>query len=178
MEVSTDNLLRKVTELPYSSSTHRADASRQTLKRPFPLQSSWFEHEAIVGLVFALKTCAAAMLALFISFWAALDEPRWAFLTVFIVSQPDSGLVLAKSFYRILGSVAGLLVSIALVFGLAQTGELFVAALAVWLCFCNFAARAVRNFASYGFQLAGYTVAIVGLPAALIPRGPYDPLVA
>jgi uncharacterized membrane protein YccC len=176
-EVSTDNLLRQVTEPPYSSSTHRADASRQTLKHPFPLQSSWFEHEAIVGLVFALKTYAAAMLALFISFWAALDEPRWAFLTVFIVSQPDSGLVLAKSFYRILGSVAGVIVTIALVFGLSQYGELFLASLAAWIAVCSFASRAERNFAAYAFQLAGYTAAIVGIPAALNRAGAYDLIV-
>src|SRR5262249_14962006 len=109
---------------------------------------------------------------------AGLDDPRWTFLTVFIVSQPDSGLVLAKSFYRILGTIAGLLVSIALVFGLAQYGELFVAALAAWIGFCAFAARGVRNFASYGFQLAGYTVAIVGIPAALDPAGAYPLVVA
>src|SRR6202022_2602370 len=62
--------------------------------------------------------------------------------------------------------------------GLAQYGELFVAALAVWICFCNFVARAVRNFASYGYQLAGYTVAIIGIPAALEPTGAYPLLVA
>src|SRR3984893_12364396 len=101
-----------------------------------------------------------------------------ASLTVFVVSQPDSGLVLAKGFYRILGTLAGVIVSIALVFSVAQYGELFVAAVAVWICFCNFAARAVRNFASYGFQLAGYTVAIVGIPAALDPSGAYPLLVA
>jgi uncharacterized membrane protein YccC len=151
-EVSTDNLLRK--------------------------QSSWFEHETVAGLVFALKTYAAAMLALFISFWAALDEPRWAFLTVFIVSQPDSGLVLAKSFYRILGTVAGVIVTIALVFGLCQYGELFLASLAAWIAVCTFASRAPRNFAAYGFQLAGYTAAIVGIPAALNPGGAYDLIVA
>jgi len=83
-----------------------------------------------------------------------------------------------QGFYRILGTIAGVLVSIALVFRLAQYGELFVAALAVWICFCNFAARAVRNFASYGFQLAGYTVAIIGIPAALNPAGAYPLVVA
>src|SRR5262249_18381950 len=36
----------------------------------------------------------------------------------------------------------------------------------------------VRNFASYGFQLAGYTVAIVGIPAALDPAGAYPLVVA
>jgi uncharacterized membrane protein YccC len=140
-------------------------------------QSSWLENEAIGGLVFALKTYAAAMLALFISFWAALDDPRWAFLTVFIVSQPDSGLVLAKSFYRILGTVAGVIVTIALVFGLSQYGELLLASLAAWIAVCTFASRAARNFAAYGFQLAGYTVAIIGIPAALNRAGAYDLIV-
>src|SRR6195256_1110172 len=143
------------------------------LKKP-----GWLDHQTEVGLIFAVKTFAASLLALYIAFWAGLDDPRWAFLTVYVVSQPDSGLVLAKSFYRILGTVAGILVAIALVFGLAQYGELFVAALAVWICFCNFAARAVRNFASYGFQLAGYTVAIIGIPAALNPAGAYPLVVA
>jgi uncharacterized membrane protein YccC len=138
----------------------------------------WLDHQTAVGLIFAVKTFAASLLALYIAFWAGLDDPRWSFLTVFVVSQPDSGLVLAKSFYRILGTIAGVLVTIALVFGLAQYGELFVAALAVWICLCNFAARAVRNFASYGFQLAGYTVAIIGIPAALNPSGAYPLLVA
>jgi uncharacterized membrane protein YccC len=143
------------------------------LKKP-----DWLDHQTEVGLIFAVKTFAASLLALYIAFWAGLDDPRWAFLTVYIVSQPDSGLVLAKGFYRILGTIAGVLVTIALVFGLAQYGELFVAVLAAWICFCNFAARAVRNFASYGFQLAGYTVAIIGIPAALAPTGAYDLLVA
>src|SRR5712672_1876601 len=143
------------------------------LKKP-----AWLDHETVVGLDFAVKTFAASLLALYIAFWAGLDDPRWAFLTVYVVSQPDSGLVLAKSFYRILGTIAGVLVTIALVFGLAQYGELFVAAIVVWLCLCNFAARAVRNFASYGFQLAGYTVAIIGIPAALNPSGAYALVVA
>src|SRR5260370_5825352 len=143
------------------------------LKKP-----GWLDHQTALGVTFAVKTFAASLLALYIAFWAGLDDPRWAFLTVFVVSQPDSGLVLAKGFYRILGTIAGLLVTIAMVFGLAQYGELFVAALAVWICFCNFAARAVRNFASYGFQLAGYSVAIIGIPAALQPTGAYDLVVA
>src|SRR5258705_1545518 len=146
------------------------------LRAWLPKKPDWLNHQTAVGLTFAVKTFVASLLALYVAFWAGLDDPRWAFLTVFIVSQPDSGLVLAKGFYRILGTIAGVLVSIVLLFGLAQYGELFIAALAVWICFCNFAARMVRNFASYGFQLAGYTVAIIGIAAALNPTGAY-PLV-
>ena len=138
----------------------------------------WLNHATEVGLTFAVKTYIASLLALYIAFWLGLDDPRWSFLTVFVVSQPDSGLVLTKSFYRILGTIAGLFVTTALVFSLAQYGELFVVAVAIWICFCSFAARTVRNFASYSFQLAGYTVAIVGIPAALQPDGAYPLVVA
>ena len=65
-----------------------------------------------------------------------------------------------------------------LVFGLAQYGELFIAALAAWIGVCAFAARAKRNFFSYGFQLAGYTAAIVGVPAALNTGGAYTIITA
>jgi uncharacterized membrane protein YccC len=143
------------------------------LKRPDLL-----DRETVVGLIFSLKTFAASLLALFIAFWAALDDPRWAALTVFVVAQPDSGLVVAKSFFRMLGTVAGVLVTIALVFAFAQYGELFLTSLAAWIAFCGFAARMARNFTSYGFQLAGYTAAIVGIPAALEPSGAYPLIVA
>ena len=123
-----------------------------------------FDAPVLAALVFSVKTFAAAMLALYISFWLGLDEPYWALLTVFIVAQPDSGLVLAKGFYRLLGTAAGILVTTALVFALSQYGELFIASIAA--------------FASYGFQLAGYTTAIVGLPAALNPHGAYSLIVA
>src|ERR1700751_2563949 len=146
---------------------------RDWLKKP-----DWLDHQTAVALIFAVKTFAASLLALYIAFWAGLDDPRWSFLTVFVVSQPDSGLVLTKSFYRILGTISGLFVTTALVFALAQYGELFVTAVAIWICFCNFAARANRNFASYGFQLAGYTVAVVGISAALQPDGAYPLVVA
>ncbi|MGY8663806.1 FUSC family protein [Bradyrhizobium sp. UFLA05-109] len=134
--------------------------------------------ELLGAVVFSLKTFCAALLALFIAFWLGLDDPRWSLLTVYIVSQPDSGLVLAKSFYRMLGTIGGVLITIALVFALSQYGELFLASLAIWIGACNFAARATRNFASYGIQLAGYTLAIVGIPAALNPAGAYPLILA
>jgi uncharacterized membrane protein YccC len=150
-----------------------APVSGSLFKKP-----GWLNHATEVGLTFAVKTYVASLLALYIAFWLGLDDPRWSFLTVFVVSQPDSGFVLTKSFYRILGTIAGLFVTTALVFALAQYGELFVIAVAIWICFCSFAARTVRNFASYSFQLAGYTVAIVGIPAALQPDGAYPLVVA
>jgi uncharacterized membrane protein YccC len=51
--------------------------------------------------------------------------PTWTLLTVYLVAQPDSGRVLAKSFFRMLGTIAGTLAAIALVFALSHYGELY-----------------------------------------------------
>ena len=60
-----------------------------SLRDWLPKKPEWLDHQTTVGLTFALKTFAASLLALYIAFWAGLDDPRWAFLTVYIVSQPD-----------------------------------------------------------------------------------------
>jgi uncharacterized membrane protein YccC len=143
------------------------------LKKP-----KWLDDETTVAVTFAVKTFVAGLLALYVAFWLGLDEPRWALLTVYVVSQPESGLVLAKSFHRALGTAAGLLFSTLLVFTLAQYGDLFVPSVALWIGICNFAARAARNFISYGFLLAGYTAAIIGIPAALDPSHAYTLIAA
>ena len=120
--------------------------------------------------IFAAKTTASALLALLVAFTFNLDQPKWALLTVFIVAQPQSGMVLAKGFYRLLGTLAGAAVALVLVALFAQQRELFLGTLALWIGLCTFASRNVRNFASYGFVLSGYTAAIIGITGALQPE--------
>src|SRR5262249_29868889 len=84
----------------------------------------------------------------------------------FIVAQPQSGLVLAKSFYRIIGTIVGAAVALTLV-ALFEERTLFLGALAIWIFVCTFASKQSRNFAAYGFVLAGYTAAIIGIQGAL-----------
>jgi uncharacterized membrane protein YccC len=119
--------------------------------------------------IFAAKTTASGLLALLIAFTFNLDQPKWALLTVFIVAQPQSGLVLAKSFYRIIGTVVGAAGALVLVSLFAQEQVLFLGTLAIWIGLCTFASKHARNFAAYGFVLSGYTAAIVGIPGALDP---------
>src|SRR5713101_5100748 len=119
--------------------------------------------------IFAAKTTASGLLALLVAFAFNLDQPKWALLTVFIVAQPQSGLVLAKSFYRIIGTVVGAAGALLLVSLFAQERVLFLGTLAIWIGLCTFASKRARNFAAYGFVLSGYTVAIVGIPGALDP---------
>jgi uncharacterized membrane protein YccC len=119
--------------------------------------------------IFAAKTTLSALLALFVAFALNLDQPKWSLLTVFIVAQPASGLVLAKSFHRIIGSLVGAAAALFLVALFAQERVLFIGSLALWIGFCTFAAKYARNFNAYGFVLSGYTAAVVGIPGALDP---------
>jgi uncharacterized membrane protein YccC len=118
-------------------------------------------------MIFAAKTTASGLIALLVAFTFNLDQPQWALLTVFIVAQPQSGLVLAKSFYRIIGTLTGASVALLLVALFAQERVLFLGALAVWIGICTFGSQYMRNFTAYAFVLAGYTAAIVGIPGAL-----------
>ena len=98
-----------------------------------------------------------------------LQQPSTAMLTVAIVMQPQNGLVLAKSFYRILGTIAGSIVGLALIAAFAQEREFFLFGLSAWVSLCAVGALLYRNFRAYGYVLAGYTAAIVALPSLRDP---------
>jgi len=122
-----------------------------------------------IRVTFAAKTTLSALLALFIAFLFDLDQPKWTLLTVFIVAQPQSGLVLAKSFFRVIGTLIGAAMALLFVALFAQERVLFLGALALWIGFCTFASQYAKGFAAYCFVLSGYTAAIVGIPGALDP---------
>src|SRR5258708_14613228 len=123
--------------------------------------------------IYILKAAGAALLSLGIAMKLELPQPRTAMMTVFLVMQPQSGMVLAKSFYRIAGTLVGSLVTIVLIALFAQEPTLFLLSVSVWVGICTFGAARNRNFHSYGFVLAGYTAALVGIPAAQHPDGAF-----
>ncbi|WP_433737041.1 FUSC family protein [Pseudomonas putida] len=126
-----------------------------------------------VTWVYIFKVLIAAFLTLWLAMRLELPQPRTAMITVFIVMQPQSGQVFAKSFYRFLGTLAGSAVMVALIALFAQNTELFLGALAIWVGICTAGAARSRNFRAYGFVLAGYTAAMVGLPALAHPEGAF-----
>ncbi|MDR2981079.1 MAG: FUSC family protein [Puniceicoccales bacterium] len=129
--------------------------------------------------IFSLKTFLAAMAGLYISFRLDLSEPGWAALTAYVVSQPLSGMMLSKSFSRILGTVIGAVMSIILVATLSDARELFVLAIALWIGGCLYWSVFLRDApTAYGAMLSGYTAAIIGFPAVLAPETVFDTAVA
>ncbi|WP_460356105.1 MULTISPECIES: FUSC family protein [unclassified Pseudomonas] len=126
-----------------------------------------------VTWVYIFKVLLAAFLTLWLAMRLELPQPRTAMITVFIVMQPQSGHVFAKSFYRFLGTLAGSAMMVTLIALFAQNTELFLGSLAIWVGICSAGAARCRNFRAYGFVLAGYTAAMVGLPALAHPDGAF-----
>ena len=117
-----------------------------------------------VTWVYIFKVLVAAFATLWLAMRLELPQPRTAMITVFIVMQPQSGHVFAKSFYRVLGTLAGSAMMVALIALFPQNTELFLPSLALWVGLCSAGAMRYRTFRAYGFVLAGYTAAMIGLP--------------
>ncbi|MBR8145324.1 FUSC family protein [Burkholderia sp. AU19243] len=123
--------------------------------------------------LYLFKALLAAFIATGVSMRLDLPAPKTAMTTVFIVMQPQSGAVLAKSFYRVAGTIFGLIATLAFVGLFPQQPQLFLLAVALWVALCTAGAARNRNFRSYGFLLAGYTTALIGLPASQHPDGAF-----
>lgn len=129
----------------------------------------WAASDGLIWLHLA-KTVCAALLAMGIAMQLEMSQPRTAMTTVFVLMQPLSGMVFAKSFYRVLGTAAGLVGALALGGLFAQQPELYMAGITLWVGGCIALAVRNRHFRWYGFVLAGYTAALIGLPSVMTPQ--------
>jgi uncharacterized membrane protein YccC len=129
----------------------------------------WWRLDAPV-IAYVFKVLLASVLAVWISLRLEFDQPRTALLTVAIVMQFRSGMVLTKSYYRLIGTIFGIMASFFLVAMFAQERVLFLLCMTIWIGLCTAGSVIFRNHQSYAFVLAGYTLCIVGLPATLTPE--------
>src|SRR5215475_7730008 len=125
-------------------------------------------------LVFALKTFAASMLALVIALWMDLPRPYWAMATVYITSQPLAGATSSKAFFRVIGTLVGATVTVAMVPNLIDAPELLCLAIALWVGLCLYLSLLDGTPRSYVFMLAGYSVALIGFPSVADPANIFD----
>ena len=112
---------------------------------------------------FALRTTAALLLAYLIAFWAQLDSASSAGLCVAIVAQSSPGMAMSKAIYRVIGTLLGGVVAVALVGLFPQDSTMLLAGFTLWLGLCTFVAALLRDFRSYGAVLCGYTVGIIAV---------------
>jgi uncharacterized membrane protein YccC len=124
--------------------------------------------------LFVLKSLLAFYLTGWLAMRLALPQPGTAMLTTIIVANRQTGMVLAKSFYRAIGTVVGALAGFLIVACFPQERVLFLGALSLWVGACAGGATLYRNFKAYAFVLAGYTAAIVALPVINQPLEVFD----
>jgi uncharacterized membrane protein YccC len=122
---------------------------------------------------FALRTSAAALVALAVAHAFDVHHPWWAAMTVWLVAQPTRGLLLERSLARLAGTACGALAGALILYSLEDRLLLSAAALMSWLALCAGLGSMFRHFRNYGFVLAGYTAAVVVLFSW--GDGTYDP---
>lgn len=130
--------------------------------------AEWISDQG-VSWIYVAKVLLAMALAYWLSMFLALPSTRSAPLTVLIVMQPQAGQVFTKSLARLIGTAFGLTASLTLVTIFHQHPTMFMLATALWCMICVTGAVRYRDFRSYGFLLAGYTVGLIGLPGAIHP---------
>jgi uncharacterized membrane protein YccC len=124
--------------------------------------------------LYAGRVTLAALLSLYVAYRLELESPYSAAVTAVIVANPMHGMVWSKSLYRLTGTLAGAIASLVLMGAFGQSPPLFSLGLAVWMGLCTAASTLLRNFRSYGAVLAGYTVALVAVPAVDDPLSIFD----
>lgn len=124
--------------------------------------------------LFILKT----LLAIYLTGWLAmrlqLGSPSVAMVTVVVVMNRQSGMVLAKSLYRGLGTLLGCTGAILAVALFPQQPLPLVLFISLWAGLCADGAVLFRHFRAYAFVLAGYTAAMIVLPAMSHPVHVFD----
>lgn len=132
------------------------------------------------ALVTAFSGYLATLIALYVAFALDLPNPSWAMVTVYIVqsASPLTGAIWAKAWYRVAGTIIGAAAAVVLIPNLADAPPLMILAIGGWIGLCTFGGLLDRSPRSYLFILSGYTLAIVGLPAATHPDAIFNVAVA
>jgi uncharacterized membrane protein YccC len=90
-----------------------------------------------------------------------LDEAFWAGLSAALACQPSLGGSLRKSWFLLVGTVAGAVAIVLLSAAFPQQRVGFFLGLALWGAACGLMATLLRNFASYASATAGFTAVLI-----------------
>src|SRR6202140_2283475 len=129
-------------------------------------------------IIFSVNCYIATILTMFVAFSLDLKSPGWAMTTVYLTSQPLSGPMRAKAFYRAIGTFVGAAAMVAIVPNLVDAPELTTLAIMLWVALCVFVSLLDRTPRSYMFALSGYTAALIGFPSVLAPGTVFDTAVS
>lgn len=123
---------------------------------------TWLKTEGM-SWAFVLKTTMAALLAMWVAMRLEMPQPFTVVMTVFIAMQPQSGQVLAKGVFRMVGTLAGFCGTIPIIALFSQESTMMMLCLCLWAGICTAGSARYRDFRSYACILAGYTAFVISL---------------
>ena len=112
---------------------------------------------------FGIRIWLAVVVALAASFWLELEVPSAAAVTVAILAEPTRGRALERACFRLIATVIGVTAAIVIVALFSQARDLLLAAFAVWIGLCVYAARVLDGNRAYAAVLSGYSVGIIAI---------------
>jgi len=112
--------------------------------------------------VLAARGTIAALTALSVAVLLKLECPYWAAMTALIVIQPTRGLLLEKSYSRLVGTAIGSIAGLMMLLSSRSPATLTIL-LAIWLAGCVGAGNLMYGFRSYGAMVAGFTGAVIAM---------------
>ncbi|MFZ2949293.1 MAG: FUSC family protein [Desulfuromonadaceae bacterium] len=113
-------------------------------------------------VVLAARGTVAAVAALAVAVLLKLECPYWAAMTALIVIQPTRGLLLEKSYYRLVGTAAGSVAGMVMLLS-SRSPAMLTVLLALWLAACVGAGNLQYGLRSYGAMVAGCTSAVIAM---------------
>ncbi len=118
------------------------------------------------------------VIALYISFWLQLETPSTAALTVGILALPTRAQGSEKAGFRLIATVIGASVSIAIVGLFAQSDAVLLAVFAAWIGLCVYIAGTLDGNRAYGASLGATTVAVIAIQQMDSPQQVFEAAVA
>src|SRR6516162_4219482 len=112
---------------------------------------------------FGIRIWLAVVVALAASFWLELEAPASAAVTVAILAEPTRGRALEKACFRLIATVIGVTAAIVIVALFSHARDLLLAAFAVWIGLCVYAAGLLDGNRAYAAVLSGYSVGIIAI---------------
>lgn len=114
------------------------------------------------ALKFACKGVLAMALALYAAFYFDLERPYWALISAaFLQTRPMSGMVVEKGICQITGTFVGICVATVIMGLFAQTPELALGSVTLWIGLCIYGASLTHNNLSYGCVMGAVACMIV-----------------
>ncbi|MDD2900383.1 MAG: FUSC family protein, partial [Desulfuromonadaceae bacterium] len=113
-------------------------------------------------IVLAARGTVAAVAALTVAVSLKLECPYWAAMTALIVIQPTRGLLLEKSYYRLIGTAVGSVAGMMMLLS-SRSPLMLTLLLAIWLAACVGAGNLQYGLSSYGAMVAGCTSAVIAM---------------